>query len=189
MSLDPNLLQQVTGAMEQVHEAGMLEGRRRAEQEYIGKSVRTLTGDLFAASLSAAAQMLRQYDPEAAQFFHDKAAEFQAWVTPPKVQVTEPQDGATGIALSNAVSVKFVAPGIRADSLTEESFYVIPASGGQHLAGTVSFDTATQTATFTPDSPLSPGVQYKAVISTDVRGAGGQTFGSDFTFLFTTAAQ
>lgn len=186
MSLDPAISQNVVNGLEQAYEAGRLQGLQEADAAYFGKSARVLTGGLFAASLQAASSGLRQHDPEAADFFAEKAGEFQAWVTPPKVQTTEPPDGATGVVTGNAISVKFVTPGLRADSVTDEHFYVIPASGGPHLLGDLSYDETTCTINFAPTNPLSPNTAYTVTLDAGLVAAGGMTLGTPVTFGFTT---
>lgn len=187
MTLPPDLASNASAAVEQAYALGIVAGKEEQAAEYFGKSARVLTGGLFAASLSAAAQMLRQHDVEAADFFNEKAAEFEAWVTPPRIESTEPGDGATAISFDNPINVKFVAPGVRVESVTLDNVYVTPASGGSHLAGALSYDPATCTLTFVPANPLSPDTEYKVTVGAAVQGTGGLTFGTDTTFNFTTA--
>jgi hypothetical protein len=187
VSLDAAVVAQVTEGLERAYESGRLLGQQEAEAAYYGKSARVLTGTIFSAAFETAAQALRPHDPEAADFFHAKAAELTAWVTPPRVQSHEPADGATGIVPTNAISVKFVAPGVRAESVTPDTFYVTPASGGQHLSGEVVYDETTTTATFTPSNPLADGVEYKVTLGPEITAVGGLTLGAPATFNFTTA--
>lgn len=186
MSLDQAVVQQVTDGLTRAFESGRLQGQQEASASYYGKSARVLTGTIFASSFETAAQALRPHDAEAADFFHAEAAKLLAWVTPPRVQTTEPSDAATGIVSLNAVSVKFVSPGVRPESIDASSFYVTPASGGTHLAGQVVYDKDTLTATFTPTNPLSPSTAYKVTLDPDVTADGGMTLGSPYTFSFTT---
>lgn len=188
MALDQQGIQEIAATVERIYGEGKKDGLVEAESLYFGKAARVLTGNLFAASLGAAAQMLRQHDAEAADFFHAKAAEMQAWVTPPRIESTEPEDGATGIVADNGISVKLVAPGLNPESVTDDNFYVTPASGGAHLVGDLVYDEDNHTITFTPANDLSPGVEYKVTIGAGLRASGGMTLGQDKTFQFTTAA-
>lgn len=188
MALPAEIAQDVADALERAYGAGQLDGRTNAQAEYIGKSARVLTGGLFAASLDAAGQMLRPHDAEAADFFHEKAAEFKAWVTPAKIESVEPADGATGIALSNGITAKFVQPGLRKESVTDANVFVTVASGGSHLAGDLAYDDKTGILTFAPANPLSAGTAYKLTLGAGLQAAGGLLLGDDHTVTFTTAA-
>lgn len=186
MSLDQGTVTTVVNALEAAYGEGVQDGEASAQAIYFGKSVRVLTGGIFAAALSQTGSMLRQHDAEAAQFFADKAAEFVAWITPPTVQTTDPANNATGIVTSSAVNVKFVTPGLDASSVTTDTVYVTPASGGSHLAGTVSYDEDTCTASFTPTNGFSPDTQYKLTLDANLAAAGGMLLGTPITFVFTT---
>lgn len=188
MSLDPAVVQSVTDGLQRAFESGRLQGQQEASAAYYGKSARVLTGTIFASAFETAAQALRPHDAEAADFFHAEAAMLQAWVTPPRVQTVEPANGATGIVTASTVSVKFVAPGVRPESLDATTFFVTPAGGGSHLAGRIAYDEATSTVTFTPASPLSPNTEYKVTLTADVVAEGGMTLGQPYTFNFTTGA-
>jgi hypothetical protein len=187
VSLDPAVTQKVTAGLEQAYEDGRLQGQNEERARYFGKSARVLTGNLFAASLEAASQMLGQYDPEAAAFFNEKSNEIRAWATPPQVRSVEPADAATAIAPGNPVSARFVAA-IDPETLTDDSFYVYPASGGSHLAGEVTYDERSHTATFTPSKPLSANTEYMAVLDASVASIGGSGLGDPYQWSFRTGA-
>jgi hypothetical protein len=187
MALPQAVLQEITQAIEQVYGVGVLDGQVGAEAAYFGKSARVLTGGIFASALGAAAQMLRQHDVEASQFFKAKSDELAAWITPPRIESTEPVDGATGIVANNGISVKFVAPGLNPASVTADNVYVTPAAGGSHLAGNLVYHEDTLTLTFTPANDLSPGTVYKVTLGKGLQATGGMTLGDDHTISFTSA--
>ncbi len=55
------------------------------------------------------------------------------------------------------------------------------------MAGTVGYDSAARTATFTPGTALSPGTTYTATVS-GATNATGQTMAAAYSWAFTTAA-
>lgn len=186
MSLDPSVQQDVVNGLTRAYSDGVQDGLIQAQTLYFGKSARILTGALFAAALSEAAQLLRPHDQEAAAFFGEQATEFQAWVTPPQVQSHEPPDGATGVVLNNPISAKFVTPGLQGASVTPDTVYVTPASGGTHLSGELTYDESTCTVAFAPTNLLSPDTAYKVTLDAGLTAAGGLTLGTPVTFGFTT---
>jgi hypothetical protein len=60
-------------------------------------------------------------------------------------------------------------------------------SSGAAVAGTVAYDSASNTATFTPGSALSYGITYTATVS-GATNAAGQSMPAPYSWLFTTAA-
>jgi hypothetical protein len=101
--------------------------------------------------------------------------------TPPQVTSTTPAPGATGVSTSTPVSATFdepINPGSLDFSLATES--------GSQVAGTASYDDVTQTATFSPSSPLASSTSYTASISaTDLAG---NTISPPVTWSFTTVS-
>lgn len=59
-------------------------------------------------------------------------------------------------------------------------------SNSSPVAGTVGFNTSTNTATFTPTSALSPSTNYTLSVSTVVADAAGNTLASSFSSTFST---
>lgn len=85
---------------------------------------------------------------------------------PPTVTSTSPASSATGVGLGSPVKATFSA-GILTSSLQ----FSLGQVGGGNVAGTVSYDPGTNTATFQPDAALSPSTTYRATVTaTDVWG-------------------
>jgi hypothetical protein len=100
--------------------------------------------------------------------------------TPPAVTSVTPASGATGVAASVAPTATFsqaVTPGTVS--------FTVKDSGGNSVAGTVSFNSGDTVATFTPGSPLAAGVTYTATVS-GAQNASGTPMSSPFSWNFTT---
>jgi O-glycosyl hydrolase/methionine-rich copper-binding protein CopC len=103
----------------------------------------------------------------------------------PTVTSTTPVSGATGAALNAAVTATFSEP-MNPSSITTTSF-TLKTQAGTSVAGSVSYDAATQTAAFTPSASLSSGVTYMATLTTAVTNTTGQALAANDTWSFTTA--
>jgi hypothetical protein len=85
----------------------------------------------------------------------------------PSVVHTAPAHLDSGVALDAAVTATFSEP-MQPDSVNERTFLLLrPMLGGgfDTVAGTVTYDPGSLTATFTPDDSLWPGTLYRAVIT------------------------
>jgi hypothetical protein len=94
--------------------------------------------------------------------------------TRPTVVLTVPAAGAAGVAINSRISATFSEP-MNAASLTATSFTL--AAGGTAVTGTVAYDSASRTATFTPTTPLTlaAATLYTATVTaaaSDVAGNG-----------------
>ncbi|VFQ45415.1 Ig-like domain-containing protein [Desulfoluna butyratoxydans] len=103
-------------------------------------------------------------------------------VVPPTVSQTYPTSGTSGIGVNSTVSVLFDEP-MDPASITTATF-----TSAQGLAGTVTYDAASRTASFTPASPLAYQTSYTFTLTTDVRDAAGNALDSPVTWSFTTQA-
>jgi hypothetical protein len=87
--------------------------------------------------------------------------------TAPTVKSTSPANNATNVSLSAKISATFLenGSGIDPSTLTTKTFTVtqMTRSGDVPVKGTVSYDEASKTVTFTPSSPLARG-SYKATV-------------------------
>jgi ATP-dependent Clp protease adapter protein ClpS len=108
-------------------------------------------------------------------------------ITPPTVTSTIPANGATNVAIGTTVSVIFSeamdAATINGTNITLKN---TATSGG--VAGTVSYNAGTNTATFTPTSPLSYSTNYTLTVSTGVKDLAGNALAATFSSSFTTLA-
>lgn len=105
--------------------------------------------------------------------------------TPPTVSSTSPGSGVTGVAVSSVITVMFSEP---MDASTITSANVTLKIGGTAVTGTVTYDAATYTATFTPDAPLSNSTTYTTSVSTGVKDLAGNAMAAAKTWTFTTVA-
>ncbi|MGB8028120.1 MAG: Ig-like domain-containing protein [Terracidiphilus sp.] len=96
-----------------------------------------------------------------------------------------PANGATGVAITSAVTATF-SEGLNAGSITSSTFTLVP-QGGSAISGTVSYNSANLTATFTPTASLAYSTTYTATITTGVQSTVGTALASNYTWSFTTA--
>ena len=100
----------------------------------------------------------------------------------PAVSSVSPVNAATGVAVSVKPAATFN------QSVTGSSVvFTLKDSGGAAVAGAVSYDSAGNTATFTPGSALAYGITYTATVSGATNGT-GQVMAAPYSWLFTTAA-
>jgi hypothetical protein len=85
---------------------------------------------------------------------------FKNDLTPPSVQTPSPAAGSTGVSVKASVSATF-SRSVQAGSV---QMSVTPA-GGSAVAGTVTYDAPSFTATFKPTSPLAANTTYTARVS------------------------
>jgi hypothetical protein len=91
-----------------------------------------------------------------------------SYTGPPVVISTTPIDGATNIPITtSAITATFNTP-MDGNTITANSF-TVQDQNGQAFSGTITFDAASNTATFTPLSPFSYGKTYTVTISSDVK--------------------
>jgi Bacterial Ig-like domain len=94
------------------------------------------------------------------------------YVSPPgpTVLAVSPANDAVDVPEATPVTATFDQ---HVTGLSATSFTVADVDG-LSVPGTVSYSTATRTATFTPSVAMEPGTTYKASLSNDVRGAVGK---------------
>ena len=97
----------------------------------------------------------------------------------PSVTSTSPEADATGVAVSTAVSVTF-SEAMKASTITTGSFTL------DGVSGSVSYDSGTYTATFTPSANLAESTTYTATLSTAITDAAGNPLASAYPWSFTT---
>jgi len=101
---------------------------------------------------------------------------------PPTVSSVSPLDGATDVATYTTVTVTFDMA-MDESTITTSSFTL---SNGGAVSGTVSYDSGTYTATFTPDAKLDSNTTYTATLSTAITNADGIALASAYSWSFTT---
>jgi hypothetical protein len=102
--------------------------------------------------------------------------------TAPTVSSVTPADGSTDMAHNTNVTATFDED-IFAATVDDTSFILAANSGA---SGTVSFDGASNIATFTPDSDLALMATYTATLTTGITDLAGNALTSDFSWSFTT---
>lgn len=94
-----------------------------------------------------------------------------------------PASGATGVPVSSKVTATF-SEAMDSSTISASSFTL--KNGSISVAGTVSYDSATRTATFTPSATLSGGTTYTATITTGVRDTAGNPLAAPYSWSFST---
>jgi len=101
--------------------------------------------------------------------------------SPPAVTITAPSDGATNVPINTVVMATF-SEAMDSSTITTSSFTL----SGSVVAGAVSYDPATYTATFTPEANLAYNTTYTAALSTAITDVGGDPLAQVHSWSFTT---
>jgi hypothetical protein len=101
---------------------------------------------------------------------------------PPYVTNRSPVTGATAVSRSTAVSVVF-SETMSPSTIASATFGL---SGGSPVSGSVTYDSATRTATFTPSATLASGTTYTVTLSTGIQDSEGVAMASPDSWSFTT---
>ncbi len=106
---------------------------------------------------------------------------------PPTVTSTTPANGATGAPVDGTVAVAF-------DEAMDHSTinavtFLLKDSGDNPVSGTVTYEDASKTATFTPATPLGYRTTYSATITAGVKDFYGNAMATDYTWSFSTARE
>ena len=112
-------------------------------------------------------------------------------VTPPTVTGRSPASGATGVALTTAVTATF-SEAMSPASITAATFELRDA-GNTLVPAAVTYNAGTTTATLTPTASLAAGVSYTATVKGGtvdprVKDLAGNALAVDAGWTFTTAA-
>jgi hypothetical protein len=102
--------------------------------------------------------------------------------TPPTVTSRAPVPGATSVATGTAVSATFSEP-VQSSTIA----FALKDAGNNAVGGALSYNTATNMATFTPTATLANSTTYTATVS-GAKDLAGNTQTSPSTWSFTTAA-
>jgi hypothetical protein len=104
---------------------------------------------------------------------------------PPAITTTSPTDGATGVAVGSPVTATF-SEAMAAASLTTSSFTLSGPSGA--VPASVSYSSATTTATLAPTAALAAGATYTATVTTTATDLSGNPLTAPVSWSFTTAS-
>ncbi len=106
---------------------------------------------------------------------------------PPTVISVAPPIGATGICQNTVVVATFSVAMNPATINTTTFTLTAPGTPPVAVAGTVTYDAATDAATFTPTNPLALNTLYTATITTGAQDLAGGALAADKVWTFTTA--
>jgi hypothetical protein len=104
-------------------------------------------------------------------------------LTPPRVSIPTPANGATNVAIGTPVTADF-NENIKCSTVTSSSFTL--KQGSTSVTGTISCWGST--ATFTPSSDLASNTEYTATVTTAVQDLEGTAMLADYTWSFDTVA-
>ncbi|MBS3909194.1 MAG: Ig-like domain-containing protein, partial [Actinobacteria bacterium] len=104
----------------------------------------------------------------------------------PSVTSVSPAEGATGVSTSAGVTALFSEP--MDPSTINSSTVTLMDSANNPVAGTVTYDAGTRTATLKPTNNLISSMTYTATITTGVRDLAGTAMATAKVWSFTTAA-
>jgi O-glycosyl hydrolase len=104
----------------------------------------------------------------------------------PAVTATTPGSGVTGVNVNNALTATFSVP-MNSSTITASTF-TLTGPGSTAVAGLVTYNTGTSTATFTPNASLTYGTTYTAAITTGAQSSAGAALASNYSWSFMTSA-
>lgn len=102
--------------------------------------------------------------------------------TPPEVTSTSPTNNSTGVLTNSTLSVIFSVD-MDATTVTTSNFSL---SGASTVSGSIAYNAATRTATFTPDAPLKANTSYTASLTTSIADSAGTSLATVYQLQFTT---
>ena len=112
-------------------------------------------------------------------------------VTAPTITLTSPANAITNVLLNAAVNVTF-SKAMNPTTITTPGTFTVAVSGigGAAVAGTVTYNTVTNIATFTPTANLTGTTQYTATITNAAKDLAGNALvaGAANPWTFTTGA-
>lgn len=104
--------------------------------------------------------------------------------TPPEVTSTSPANDATGVSLDTILTATF-SEEVDSAAIVSANFSFVD-NDGNSVSGTLGYDVATRTASFTPDSDLKESTTYTATIKAVIADSAGNNMEADFSWSFTT---
>jgi len=117
---------------------------------------------------------------------YDKNTGTNPSVTPPTVTSVAPPNGAPGACPNSIVTATF-SKAMNPVSI-DSSTFTVTGPGTAAVAGVVTYDASSDTAIFTPASPLALSTLYTATITTGAQDMYGNTLAANFVWTFTTSA-
>jgi hypothetical protein len=103
--------------------------------------------------------------------------------TPPAVSSTNPNNGATGVAVISAA----FSEAMNASTINTTTF-LVEGPGVTPVAGSVAYDGASYVVTFTPSGSLPLSTAFSATITTGAKDVAGNALASNYVWNFSTAS-
>ncbi len=138
-------------------------------------------GLVYTAAITTGAK-----DTEGTGLIADHEWSFTTILAAPIVVSTSPLDGATGLPVESSINATF-DKSMDAATITAAGTFTVK-QGLTDVAGTVTFNAATNTATFTPTVALTPGLVYTAEITTGAKDTEGTGLIADHDWSFATVS-
>src|SRR5580658_7890342 len=108
-------------------------------------------------------------------------------LTPSTVTSATPPTGTTGVC-TNSVATATFSQAMNPATINPTTFTLTAGTPPVAVAGVVTYNASSDTATFTPSSPLALSTLYTAKITTGAENLAGDPLASDYAWTFTTAA-
>jgi len=102
----------------------------------------------------------------------------------PSVTTISPANAAVGVLINSVLTITFSEP-MSATTVNASSVTVTPAAGGAAIAGSVTYDAPSRTATFTPLQPFSYGASYTLTVTTAASDVAGNAIAANVVATFT----
>ena len=103
---------------------------------------------------------------------------------PPTVIATNPADDASDVSFDIHLSATF-SEAMDPTTINVDTFLLM--QGTTPISGSVTFDPASNEATFVPDADLDPDLVYTATIGSDAQDSGGTGLEDDYRWTFRTS--
>ncbi len=108
----------------------------------------------------------------------------QGSTTAPTIDSTSPANAAGGVSVVSSLNATF-GTSMDPTTITSSTFQVYDATNTA-VTGTVSYSSATTTATFSASAPFAYSASYTAIVRASVKDLFGNSLGTDFKWTFTT---
>ena len=105
--------------------------------------------------------------------------------SPPTVLSTSPSNLAVNVSVNKKITATFSRS---MDPLTINGTTFLLKQGNNTIAGVVTYDGPSNTATFTPSMPLGLSLLYTATITTGAKDPSGSALAANYVWTFTTGA-
>ncbi|NKE71293.1 Ig-like domain-containing protein [Candidatus Manganitrophus noduliformans] len=105
--------------------------------------------------------------------------------TPPNVVATSPADGVSDVSIASTVTATF-SEDMDASTISGSTF-ILRRPDETTVNGSVTYDSTTRTARFTPQESLSNSTTYMPILMTGIKDTSGNALAAEFTWSFNTS--